>query len=186
MNIGIGKYTPISVIKIVNKKEEEKKDITKKINETNYQKEEKNKNNDILVEGMSEIKASLSGCCKPIPGDNIIGYITRGSGITVHRTSCKNIIEIDERLINVKWNDKITKKYATDILVYTNAYDNLLDIITKASTSNIIIDSISTINKSDYKVYDMTVLVENKEKLEKFLNDLLNLKFVQKVERELN
>ena len=51
---------------------------------------------------------------------------------------------------------------------------------------NIIIDSISTINKTDYKVYDMTVLVENKEKLEKFLNDLLNLKFVQKVERELN
>ena len=70
--------------------------------------------------------------------------------------------------------------------LYTNSYDNLLDIITKASSSNIIIDSISTINKTDYKVYDMTVLVENKEKLEKFLNDLLNLKFVQKVERELN
>ena len=186
MTIGIGKYTPLSVIKIITKKEEEKQDLTKKINESTYQREDRNSKNDILVEGMSEIKASLSGCCKPVPGDNIIGYITRGSGITVHRTSCKNIIDIDERLINVKWNKNITKKYATDILVYTNSYDNLLDIITKASTSNIIIDSISTINKSDYKVYDMTVLVENKEKLEKFLNDLLNLKFVQKVERELN
>lgn len=186
MTIGIGKYTPLSVIKIITKKEEEKQDLTKKINESTYQREDRNSKNDILVEGMSEIKASLSGCCKPVPGDNIIGYITRGSGITVHRTSCKNIIDIDERLINVKWNENITKKYATDILVYTNSYDNLLDIITKASTSNIIIDSISTINKSDYKVYDMTVLVENKEKLEKFLNDLLNLKFVQKVERELN
>lgn len=186
MTIGIGKYTPMSVFKIINKKEEEKKDIATKINETIYQREEKNKNNDILVEGMSEIKASLSGCCKPIPGDNIIGYITRGSGITVHRISCKNIIDIDERLINVKWNNNITKKFATDILVYTNTYDNLLDIITKASASNIIIDSISTINKSDYKVYDMTVLVENKEKLDKFLNDLLNLNFVQKVEREIN
>ena len=186
MTIGIGKYTPLSIIKIINKKEEEKIDLQTKINETNYRTESKNNNNDILVEGMSEIKASLSGCCTPIPGDNIIGYITRGSGITVHRTSCKNIIDIDERLINVKWNNKITKKYATDILVYTNTFDNLLDIITKASTSNIIIDSISTINKSDYKVYDMTVLVENKEKLDKFLNDLLNLKFVQKVEREIN
>ena len=186
MTIGIGKYTPASVIKIINKKEEEKVDLQKKINETNYHIQKSSKNNDILVEGMGEIKASLSGCCKPIPGDNIIGYITRGSGITVHRISCKNIIDIDERLINVKWNDKINKKYSSDILVYTNTYDNLLDIITKATASNIIIDSISTINKSDYKVYDMTVLVENKDKLDKFLNDLLNLNFVQKVEREIN
>ena len=186
MTIGIGKYTPASVIKIINKKEEEKVDLQKKINESNYHIQKSSKNNDILVEGMGEIKASLSGCCKPIPGDNIIGYITRGSGITVHRISCKNIIDIDERLINVKWNDKINKKYSSDILVYTNTYDNLLDIITKATASNIIIDSISTINKSDYKVYDMTVLVENKDKLDKFLNDLLNLNFVQKVEREIN
>ena len=77
------------------------------------------------------------------------------------------------------------KKYPSDILVYTNTYDNLLDIITKASSNNMIIDSISTINKSEYKVYRMTVLVENKEKLEKFMNDLLNLSFVQKVEREV-
>ena len=67
----------------------------------------------------------------------------------------------------------------------TNTYDNLLDIITKASSNNMIIDSISTINKSEYKVYRMTVLVENKERLEKFMNDLLNLSFVQKVEREV-
>ena len=135
---------------------------------------------------MNEIKANLSNCCKPVPGDNIIGYITKGSGITVHRSSCKNIIDIDERLINVKWNDNVTKKYPTDILVHTNAYDNLLDIITKASASNIIIDSISTINKSSSKVYSMTVLVENKDKLEKFINDLLNLSFVEKVERWIN
>lgn len=185
VNIALGKYTPSQIIKIVNKPEEEKVDIAAKINETNYSKASFS-NNDVLVEGMNEIKASLSSCCKPIPGDNIIGYITRGSGITVHRSTCRNIIDIDERLINVKWNDNVTKKYPSDILVYTNAFDNLLDIITKASSSGIIIDSISTINKSDYKVYNMTVLVENKEKLEKFINDLLNLKFVQKVERSVN
>ena len=185
VNIALGKYTPSQIIKIVNKPEEEKVDIAAKINETNYSKASFS-NNDVLVEGMNEIKASLSSCCKPIPGDNIIGYITRGSGITVHRSTCRNIIDIDERLINVKWNDNVTKKYPSDILVYTNTFDNLLDIITKASSSGIIIDSISTINKSDYKVYNMTVLVENKEKLEKFINDLLNLKFVQKVERSVN
>lgn len=98
----------------------------------------------------------------------------------------QNIIDIDERLINVKWNNNISKKYSSDILIYTSAYDNLLDIITKASANNIIIDSISTINKSSAKVYSMTVLVENKEKLEKFMNDLLNLNFIEKVEREMN
>lgn len=185
VNIALGKYTPNQIIKIVNKPEEEKIDIAAKINETNYSKISFS-NNDVLVEGMNEIKASLSSCCKPIPGDNIIGYITRGSGITVHRSTCRNIIDIDERLINVKWNDNVTKKYPSDILVYTNTFDNLLDIITKASSSGIIIDSISTINKSDYKVYNMTVLVENKDKIEKFINDLLNLNFVQKVERSVN
>lgn len=184
MNISLNKYPPSSVIKIINKKEEDKKDLTTKINETNYHKEESK--NDVLVEGMKEIKASLSLCCKPVPGDNIIGYITRGFGITVHRSNCRNILDTDERLINVKWNDNLTKKYSADVLVYTNTYDNLLDIITKASASNIIIDSISTINKSAYKVYSMTILVENKDKLDKFLNDLLNLKFVQKVERAIN
>lgn len=182
--IGTGKYTSNNIIKIVNKPPEEKKDIATKINETNYYKES-NDGNSILVEGITDIKTSLSSCCKPLPGDNIIGYITRGSGITVHRINCHNILDTDERLINVKWNENKDKKYPSDILVYTNTYDNLLDIITKASANNIVIDSISTINKSEYKVYRMTVIVGNKSILEKFMNDLLNLKFVQKVEREV-
>ena len=182
--IGTGKYTSNNIIKIVNKPLEEKKDIATKINETNYYKES-NDGNSILVEGITDIKTSLSSCCKPIPGDNIIGYITRGSGITVHRINCHNILDTDERLINVKWNENKDKKYPSDILVYTNTYDNLLDIITKASANNIVIDSISTINKSEYKVYRMTVIVGNKDILEKFMNDLLNLNFVQKVEREV-
>ena len=135
---------------------------------------------------MNEIKVTLSGCCKPIPGDNIIGYITKGSGITVHRSNCKNIIDLDERLINVKWNDDIIKKFPTDLLVYTNTDDNLLNIITKASTNNITIDSINTITKSEFKIYTLTVLVENIEKLNKFCIDLGNLNFVEKVERLIN
>ena len=115
----------------------------------------------------------------------IIGYITKGSGITVHRTNCKNIIDVDERLVNVKWN-VTEKKYETDLLIYTNNTDNLVEIITKASSNNITIDSIKAINKSDYKLYDMTVLVENNEILRKFLIDLENLPFVLRVERMIN
>lgn len=180
--LGQGKYRIASVMHIINKKE----DPAKKILSKNQDKAKPIIKNDILVEGMNEIKVSLSGCCKPIPGDNIIGYITKGSGITVHRSSCKNIIDLDERLINVKWNEDIVKKFPTDLLIYTDNSDNLLDIITKASTNNIVIDSVSTITKSEFKLYTLTVLVENREKLEKFCRELYNLSFVQKVERQIN
>ena len=182
ISLGSGKYTPSTIIKLICPKE---KNIDNKLNKPSDNKKQIIKN-DILVEGMNEIKVSLSGCCKPIPGDHIIGYITKGSGITVHRSSCKNIIDLDERLINVKWNEATTKKFATDLLVYTNTDDNLLELIAKATTCGITIDSVSTMSKSDFKIYDVTVLVENKEKLEKFCNELNNLKFVNKVERQIN
>ena len=184
IGIGSGKFTASSIVKMLTKKELPKKDIVEKINETTFKKEISK--NDILVEGIGEIKVTISNCCKPIPGDNIIGYITKGSGITVHRSNCKNIIDLDERLVNVKWNDSVVHKYLTDIIVYTNTSDNLLDIIAKASTNGITIDSISTINKSEYKVYNMTALVENKEKLDKYIVDLQNLSFIKKVERYIN
>ena len=184
IGIGSGKFTASSIVKMLTKKELPKKDIVEKINETTFKKEISK--NDILVEGIGEIKVTISNCCKPIPGDNIIGYITKGSGITVHRSNCKNIIDLDERLVNVKWNNNVVHKYLTDIIVYTNTSDNLLDIIAKASTNGITIDSISTINKSEYKVYNMTVLVENKEKLDKYIVDLQNFSFIKKVERYIN
>ncbi len=180
IEIAKGKYTPQSIIRMLNKDNKEE-DIKNKINENQIK--PISSKNEILVEGIADIKVNLSKCCKPIPGDNIIGYITKGSGITVHRTSCKNIIDLDERLIKVKWNNINNRKYFTDIIIHTNTSDNLLDIITKASLNNVIIDSISTINKSEYKVYSLTVLVENKEKLEKFMVDLTNLPFTLNVER---
>lgn len=183
IDIGSGKIIAQNVLKIITKKEE-KKDIINKIN-TNTTSKKKTNNNEVLVEGIPEIKINLSGCCKPIPGDNIIGYITKGSGITIHRTNCKNIIDVEERLVNVKWN-VTEKKYETDLLIYTNNTENLVDIITKASSNNITIDSIKVINKSDYKLYDMTILVENNEILRKFLIDIENLPFVLRVERMIN
>ena len=138
-----------------------------------------------MVEGLDDIKVSLSGCCKPIPGDNIIGYITKGSGITVHRSICQNVSNLDDRLVSVRWNNEKDKKYFSDVIVYTNSSDNLLDVITKASLNNITIDSISTINKSEYKIYSLTVLVENVDKLDKFIIDLTNLPFTMNVERLL-
>ncbi len=182
IGIGSSKYTVGNVLRIILGKEENKPKILEK-NKNNKVTDNKN---DILVAGITDIKVNLSSCCKPIPKDNIIGYITRGSGITVHRANCKNIIDIDERVVPVKWNpDSEKKKYFTDIIIYTNSSDKLLEIITKASTSGIVIDSVNTINRSDMKVYNMTILVEDKDVLEKFMNDLRNFDFVLKVERRI-
>ena len=182
LSLGQGKFTISSVMHLINKKE----DDSLKIPQKNPEQKKSIIKNDILVEGMNEIKVSLSGCCKPIPGDTIIGYITKGSGITIHRSSCKNIIDLDERLINVKWNDNLTKKFPTDLLIYTTPDDNLLDIITKASTNNVTIDSVTTITKSEFKIYSLTILIENTTKLDKFCKDLYNLSFVEKIERQMN
>ena len=183
ISLGSGKHTISSVMHFITKKES----IVDKILKKNTSKIKKASiKNDVLVEGMNEIKVSLSGCCKPIPGDNIIGYITKGSGITVHRSNCKNILDLDERLINVKWNDAINKKFPTDLLIYTNTDDNLLNIITTATSNNILIDSVTTSTKSEFKIYSITIMVENKDILDKFIKDLNNLKFVNKVERQVN
>lgn len=181
--IGSGKYTIASVMKLINKKSDPSEKL---LNKTPTNVKKQILKNDVLVEGMNEIKVTLSGCCKPIPGDNIIGYITKGSGITIHRSNCKNIIDLDERIINVKWNDEVTKKFPTDLLLYTDTNDNLLNIITIASTNNITIDSVNTISKSEFKIYTMTILVENTETLDKFIRSLNNLKFVTKIERQVN
>ena len=181
-SIGTSKITSQAVVKVL-KKQEEKEDLALRIREGSSRPIVSK--NDILVEGLDDIKVNLSGCCKPIPGDKIIGYITKGSGITVHRASCQNVENLDDRLIQVKWNNTLNKKYFTDLIIHTNTSDNLLDIITKASLNHITIDGISTINKSEYKVYRLTVLVENVEKLNKFIVDLSNLPFTLKVERLL-
>jgi len=182
IGLGNGKFTISSVMKLIVGPQVK---VVKKI-KTVTDNRKKSIKNDILVEGMNEIKVNISGCCKPIPGDNVIGYITKGSGITVHRSNCKNVTYLDERLVSVKWNDLVVKKFPTDLLIYASAEDNLLDIITKASSNNITIDSVSTISKSDLKIYALTVLVENTEKLEKFINDLSSLSFIKKIERQIN
>lgn len=182
MSLGMGKYTIDNMIKSIVKEEEKKK---KSITLKGISKKKQEVDSDILVENMSSIKVTISGCCKPIPGDNIIGYITKGAGITVHRSNCKNIMDLDERLINVKWNDNLNKKYPTDLLIYTNEDDILLDIITKASSNDVVIDSIFTLNKSSLKVLSVTVLVKNIDVLDKFCKDLYNIGSVVKIERQM-
>ena len=139
---------------------------------------------DIVVENISDIKINVAGCCKPIPGDEIVGYISKGKVINVHRTICPNISDTEERIIEVKWNEDITKKYATNILITANENNNLLiKIINKTSNNDITIQSINNLTTSSRYLYDINLLVDNVERLNKFISDVKGIKGVVSVER---
>lgn len=183
IGIGSNKYSTVSVINIINNEEKSKEEIILSKVNSNIEINTHIKN-DIIVEGIDEIKVNIASCCKPIPQDRIVGYITKGNGISVHRSVCPNISELDQRLIDVKWNDVLNKKYSTNILVSASDNKNvLIDIISKTSSSDIIVQSINVINTTENYMFDITVLVSNKERLLKFINDLEMLDKIIRVER---
>ena len=185
INIGNNKYTATQVINIITDINETKEEIILK---KTKDKEVfiPNVKNDIVVEGIDDIKVNVASCCKPIFGDDIIGYITKGYGITVHSTMCPNIDDLEDRFIDVRWNEIITKKYPTSLLIRTLNNDNvLMEIIAKTSNSNITVESVKTINSNENNLYEITLLVESKEKLNKYINDLMMLSNILSVERLL-
>jgi len=180
INLGSNKLTVATILNIFSEEEKSKEEIILK----KIQGKEVNIKNDIIVDNIDDIKVTLASCCKPIPGDAIVGYITKGNGISVHRMSCPNINEQVERIIDVKWNNLKDKKYSASIIVKALKGDNtLLEIISKASSNNINIQSVNSYNNEDNMIFDLTLLVENKEKLEKYINDIRNSSIVIEVER---
>ncbi|MFI3307532.1 MAG: bifunctional (p)ppGpp synthetase/guanosine-3',5'-bis(diphosphate) 3'-pyrophosphohydrolase [Mycoplasmatota bacterium] len=183
INVGNNKLSTNAIVNIIDKVTDTKEElILKKIDNTTFK--ETIVKDDIIVLGIDNIKINVASCCKPIPGDKIIGYITKGNGITVHRMSCPNVDDLDNRFIDVYWNEVTTKKYPTQILVHSQDSKNiLLDIIAKTSKSDVTIVSINTINTNDNYMYEITVSVSNKELLEKFMLDLKNIKSIIDVNR---
>lgn len=139
---------------------------------------------DILVGGIDDIKINIASCCKPVPGDNIVGYITKGYGISVHRTTCPNIATLEERIIDVSWNESIKNKYLSTIIVRALTEDNLLlEIVSKTSGTETKVQSIVNIAKEKNVGYEITVLVSNLETLNKFIHDIESMNKVISVER---
>ena len=140
--------------------------------------------NEIIVEGMADLKVNIAACCMPVYGDDIIGYITKGHGINVHRTNCPNIKDLKERFIDVKWQVQENKKYQTTLMIYANNEHNLLfEILAKAANFNISVKHFNDLEKKDDFIYEIIILVDNKENLEKFIASLLNIKNIDQVER---
>lgn len=180
--IGIGKYNPTSVIKtILGEKEDEKRALEKVLK---YSSKTMEASGDIIVDGMDDLKVSFGGCCTPVKGDDVVGYISKGNGITIHRRNCHNICNLNERIINVYWNDNASKKYVTNVIIYTEKKDNLLlDIISKTTSMNVGVKSVNTISNTDYNAYDLDILVDDKETLDRYMNVIGQLPFVTSIER---
>ena len=177
LNIGTGKTTALAVIHTIFKPEEEKpKVLVKNVKVAD--------DADVIVDGIDKVKVQLSSCCMPLPGDDIIGYITKGNGISIHRATCHNLLNLEERCVPVHWNKNTTaKKYVTSLVLYTNTLDNhLVEIINKLGPLDAQVDEVKTMHR-EALVIEMQLLVKNTTHLERIRTELLKLPYISSVER---
>ncbi len=157
------------------------------------QKSKKISSNGVVIEGIEDCLVRFSRCCSPVPGDDIIGYITRGRGVSIHRKDCPNITgnkestEI-ERLINVYWENDISQKgsYITQIQVCANDRKGLLaEIASTISDLRILITGInSRLLKDNVVVVNLTIEINSKPELDMLSKKLNNIKDVFEVKRK--
>ena len=176
LNIGNGKFQVNTVLNIIYKKPESQEKL-KKI-------PVKQEEADIIVAGIDKVKVNLAACCSPIPQDDIIGYITKGNGITVHRSNCHNLAFLENRTIPVKWNSTVQKRYPTTIVIHSNTTkNNLLEIMQHISMQDAPTDRVTTLNKGDNAIYELDIYVHNVDHLNKIMQDLKKLSYIIKIER---
>ena len=138
----------------------------------------------ILVEGIDRIKVNLANCCNPVPGDEIIGYITRTNGISVHRKVCPNIENLDDKIVSVKWGNNTNIRFLSSIVIYCDIENNIMvDLAQKANVLNIGIASIKNITRNDEVTVEASLNVTSVEQLNNLIKTLNGLKYVKGVSR---
>ncbi len=187
MSIGSLKYTAKYIINLLTEEKPDVKNaLLEKISSTCEKKDDENYKSDIIVEGCDNVLITIANCCKPVYGDDIIGYITKGNGISVHKANCINLKNMDARIIDVSWSNKPSKDYLTRLIIKAkNVGSKVLDIFTIASQRNLIIESMNTHEKDEFILYEMMVKVPNASVLKQFMTDVMALNFVVNVEREV-
>jgi GTP pyrophosphokinase len=143
----------------------------------------------VRVEGHGNMMIRFAGCCRPLPGDAIVGVVTRGRGISIHRSDCINIVEnavLEERLVSVAWDVGEAEKFLVSFVVVASDRPNLLaDITTKIAKSDIEIHS-GNFNHDEKDLmihFQFTVEVRNLEQLDEILRNLRGLRGVVDVYR---
>ena len=141
----------------------------------------------VIVEGLKNPLIKLGSCCNPIPGDTIIGYVTKGSGIVVHHIGCKNCKSFQmERILPLEWETNPDRKYPCAIKIEASSNMNLLvDIMNTVSASNMSILSINAQNNNNLEtIVKLKVMTKSLVELEKMIVNLKKNKFIYNIERD--
>ena len=172
-------------------KEHESEDFEKKIEEIVNSKPTKVKpsKSGVIVKGIDNCLVKLSKCCNPLPGDDIVGYITKGRGVSVHRTNCPNVKDLINdagRIIDVYWYDDVKGSYSVNIEIFANDRNGLLkDIIKQVDNVKAHLTGVNAkTNREGASVVNITVELDNKDALNKLLNTLRNVEGIYDVQRK--
>jgi GTP pyrophosphokinase len=185
-HVGFGKITPLQVFNKAlpefEKQEAKEKSILQKL----VGKRKKKDETGIIVKGLNDILVRFAKCCNPLPGDRIVGYITQGQGVTVHRKGCKNILKMSrERRIDVQWNNDPSHTYPVSIKIRTDDRFGLLadiaSVISKYKSN--ILNARSQTNDEGIGMFYFTLLVESSDQLRSIMADIKRVKKVIDVKR---
>ena len=146
-----------------------------------------NSDTGVVVEGLSSPQLKLGSCCNPIPGDPIVGYVTKGFGIVVHHINCLNLKTFQrERLIPVSWATNIDRKYPVSIKIYAKSNMNLLlDIMNTVSANNMSILAINANSTPNLEtIVKLKVMCPNSIELEKMIVNMKKIKYIYNIERD--
>ena len=150
--------------------------------------------NGIIVRGLHDVSVRFSKCCSPLPGDEIVGFVTRGRGVSIHRTDCINIMNLEEsekvRLIDAEWQPEYLKEhendlFIADIRIFGHNRTGLLVDITKIFTEkNIDISSIhSQVSKQDVATIEISFGVRGKAELSSLVDRVRSIEGIMDIER---
>ena len=147
----------------------------------------------IVVKGIDDMAVRFSRCCNPVPGDEIVGFVTRGRGLSIHRTDCINMIHLSEseraRLIPAEWETEVTEKsggqYLAEIKMYANDQQGLLMEISRIFTEgNVYVKSMNVrTSKKGTATIEMGFIVHGREELERIVKKLQQLSGIIDIER---
>jgi len=182
---GYGKVAPSQIIRKLRAGEPEEQEPEEKKSKVK-EFTEKAEQHGILIHGLDDILIHLGKCCTPIPGDEVVGYITRGRGVTIHRENCSNISNLDpDRRVEVTWADADNATYPAKVRVNTVNQKGMLAAVSNAISAgeaNILEAKVST--TLDYAaILDFVVDVKDRTQLRKILSGIRRLEGVNLVER---
>lgn len=183
-SVGRGDLGPVQVLNVLKQADKPEEDVDSIVRTpaaaTGPQKE-----SDIVIQGVDDVMSSLARCCKPMPGESVVGFITRGRGVSIHRADCINLANLKnahpDRIIPVSWGEATTQEYEVDIEIVAMDRSGLLRDVTSV-LSNSGVNVLGANTHTDKKTHEakmrLTLEMNDAAKLGPLLSKLINLRSV--------